>query len=81
MAIASTYYQVNPFSEGFALVWPEGEAGGYYVDRTGKKALVIKLWPQWSFSDGLTVAGQEGEQKYVDRRGEIVAPYELDPHL
>ena len=27
-------------------------------------------------SDGLTVAGQQGERKYVDRAGKVVAPYE-----
>lgn len=79
VTIAPRYSRGNPFSEGLASVWPEDEIGGYYIDKTGRKALVIKLWPQWSFSDGLTVAGQPSEQKYVNRKGEVVAPYEVDP--
>jgi len=80
-AIRPKYSITGAFSEGLALVWPEDEEGGYYIDKTGKKALVLGLWPQWSFSDGLTVAGREGERKYVDRQGRVVAPYEVDPQI
>jgi hypothetical protein len=81
LAISPKYSRTDAFSDGLALVWPDDEEGGYYIDRTGKKALIIELWPQWSFSDGLTVAGQPGERKYVNREGKIVAPYEVDPGI
>lgn len=80
-AIQARYSETNPFSEGLALVWPRDEENGYYIDKTGRKALTLSLWPQWSFSDGLTVAGKEGERKYVDRKGKVVAPYEVDPRI
>jgi hypothetical protein len=77
--IRPRYSETNPFSEGLALVWPRNQENGYYIDKTGRKALNLGLWPQWSFSDGLTVAGKEGERKYVDRKGKIIAAYEVDP--
>jgi hypothetical protein len=81
VAIQAKYSETNPFSEGLALVWPKDEENGYYIDKAGKKALTLSLGPQWSFSDGLTVAGKEGERKYVDRKGKIVAAYEVDPRI
>lgn len=80
-AIQPRYSETNPFSEGLALVWPMDDENGYYIDKAGRKALTLGLWPQWSFSDGLTVAGKEGERKYVDRKGRIVASYEVDPRI
>ncbi len=70
------------FAEGLALVW-DGEGGDedadlepYFIDRTGKKVLQLGMSAFWPFSDGLTVIGTPGEQKYVDRRGKVVAPYD-----
>jgi len=81
--IAPKYSQAEAFSEGLALVWPqdepEDEEDAYYIDKAGRKALVVKLSLSGPFSDGLTVAGKLGERKYVDRNGRIVAPYEVDP--
>ena len=34
----------------------------------------------WPFSDGLTVAGMFGEQKYIDHRGRVIAPYDVELH-
>jgi hypothetical protein len=78
LVISPKYSSSSAFSEGFALVLSDDADDMYYVDRSGNKALVLDLPPQWPFSDGLTVAGYAGEQKYVDRRGRIVAPYEVD---
>jgi hypothetical protein len=76
--IPPNYSQTNPFSDGLALVWDDM---GYYIDRTGKRAFVMKLWPGWPFSDGLTVAGEIGKRQYVDRKGKTIAPYEVDPGI
>ena len=79
--IPERYLETNPFSGGLALVWPNSGDESYYIDKTGRKALSLRLGAQWSFSDGLTVAGKEGERKYVDRKGKIVAAYEVDPQI
>jgi hypothetical protein len=81
ITIQPRFSQINAFSDGLALVWPNNEEGGYYIDKAGRKVLVTKLWPQWSFSDGLTVAGRQGERNYLNRKGEIIAPYEIDPGI
>jgi hypothetical protein len=78
-AIPPNYYEASPFSDGLALVWPDDGTEGYYIDRTGRRAVVIPLGPYWPFSDGLTVAGQQGRRKYVNKKGKIVAPYEVNP--
>lgn len=79
--IRPRYSQAGAFSEGLALVWGDEQTHGYYIDRRGKRALVLApdLWPQWAFSDGLTIAGRAGEQWYVDRKGRIVTRYEAAP--
>jgi hypothetical protein len=70
----------NDFSEGLALVRPNSDTGLYYIDKARRKALQLKLWAQWSFSDGLTAAGDSSiDRVYVDRKGHTVAPYEVDP--
>ena len=79
--IPPRYVVATAFSEGLALVWPEDGGDEYYIDRTGKTALALKLPALWPFRDGLTVAGNQGEQRYVDREGRAVAPYETDPQL
>ncbi len=73
------YSQTTAFSDGLALVWSGDEESGYYVDKSGTKILEPQLWPQWPFSDGLTVVGQQGKRKYIDPKGTVVAPYEVDP--
>ena len=78
-AIQPRYSEATPFLNGLALVWSVDEEVGFYINKAGTKALTLALSPQWSFSDGLTIAGTQGERKYVDRRGHIVAPYEVDP--
>jgi len=76
--IAPRYEETTQFSEGLALVQnDEGES--WYIDKAGRDALRLpnSLWPRWPFSDGLTVVrvvGQQ-EQRYVDRRGGVVADY------
>ena len=70
------YSEVQAFSEGIALVWSNDQPDGYYIDKKGTRILAPAIPAQWPFSDGLTVAGTEGERKYLDRDGRIVAPYE-----
>ncbi len=80
-AIAPRFERANPFADGLALVTPSAddpEDDDYYVDRTGAKMLAPRF-PVWPFSDGLTVVGGEGSQRYMNKRGQIVAPYEVHP--
>ena len=51
----------------------------YFIDKKGRAALRLKWNIRWPFSDGLTVVGEHRKQVYVDRRGTIVAPYEIGP--
>jgi hypothetical protein len=74
--IPPRYSQTSCFSEGMALVWSDEEDNGYYIDKVGKRALTLRLRTQWPFVGGLTIAGDQGELKYVDRTGRIVAPFE-----
>lgn len=78
-AISPVYSETNAFSGGLALVWPVDGERGYYIDQRGKRTLIPKLRAQWSFSDGFTVVGSQGSRQYMDRRGRIVAPYEIAP--
>jgi hypothetical protein len=74
--IPAKFSSTMAFSEGLALVSLEENDEAYYIDKRGNKALTLDLTAMWSFSDGLTVAGFRGEQKYVDKTGRVVAPYE-----
>ena len=76
--IEPRYSQAIEFSDGLALVWTDDVEGGFYIDKTGKDAFDIKLWKQWPFSDGLTVAGESGKRVYLNKRGKVVAPYEQE---
>jgi hypothetical protein len=77
--ISSKYSETTAFSDGLALVWPAYGEDGYYIDKTGRTALIPKVWPQWPFSDSLTVAGSPGQRVYLDRTGKLIAAYEIDP--
>ena len=79
--IPPKFDQADDFSDGLAFVrmHPERNTNAYFIDRKGRAALRLKLQVRWSFSDGLTVAGERGKQVYVDRLGTVIAPYELDP--
>lgn len=53
---------------------------GFYIDKSAKKVLAPKgLVTMWPFRDGLTVAGSQGKQKYINRKGRVVADYEAGP--
>ena len=45
---------------------------------TAKKALRLNRG-RWPFSDGLTVAGEDGTRVYVNKQGKVVATYEINP--
>jgi len=82
--IRPNYEETTRFSEGLALVCCEGDqVEGWYIDKAGRDALRLppSLWPRLPFSDGLTVVGSPigGEQKYVDRRGKVIADYRSLP--
>lgn len=82
--IPPRYSEAQPFSDGLAMVLPGQNSSpedlfGYYIDKSGKRALILKESPSWPFFGGLTVAGRVGARKYIDRRGTIVAPYEVNP--
>jgi hypothetical protein len=82
--VAPAFLEANEFSDGLALVWsavsPDNEEGDrFYIDKSGRKALLLKLPAISSFSDGLAIAGAIGQRKYVDHRGRVVAAYEVDP--
>lgn len=76
--IEPRFSQISEFSDGFALVWSDDVEGGFYIDRSGKNAIHIKLRKQWPFSDGLTVAGETGQRVYVNKMGKVVGPYEQE---
>jgi hypothetical protein len=76
--IAPKYSEAWDFSEGLAPVLPDSDDEFAYIDRTGKQVLKPK-GGRWAFSDGLTVAGEDGKRVYVDRNGKTVAPYEVNP--
>ena len=78
VVIAPNYDLGSDFSEGLAAVWPSDEDGCVYIDRSGKKVVRIE-GAQWPFSDGLTVAGEDGKRVYVDRNGRTIAQYEVSP--
>jgi hypothetical protein len=78
LAIPAKYRSAESFSSGLALVEPEEEedpGDSYYIDGKGSKVLAPE-GALWSFSDGLTVSMNEGDMKYMDRRGRVIAPYE-----
>jgi WG containing repeat len=79
--IQPRFSQAVEFSDGLALVWLDDVEGGFYIDKTGNNAMNIKLWKQWPFSDGLTVAGESGKRVYVNKKGKVVAPYERERPL
>ena len=78
-AIVPRYEEAWDFSDGLAAVRTEGDSGFIYIDRSGKKKLKLR-GGRWAFSDGLTIAGEDGKRVYVDRDGEgDLAPYEVNP--
>ncbi|MGC2659335.1 MAG: WG repeat-containing protein, partial [Bryobacteraceae bacterium] len=84
LLIPPKYSDAQSFSDGLALVWPSQNLSaeglfGYYIDKTGSKALTLLERPFWPFSGGLTVAGSPGTRHYIDLRARVVAPYEVNP--
>lgn len=63
------------FSEGLAPVWKDDDLCEY-IDKTGKVVLKLKD-ARWGFSDGLTVVGEYPNRVYLDKKGRVVAPYEV----
>lgn len=78
LMIPAVFSEAGDFSEGLALVWPYDEEDGYYINSHGSVMLKPSLAPMWSFSDGLTVAGQIGQQMYIDVQGKVIARYEQE---
>ena len=84
-AISPEYILAGDFSEGLAVVWSDKKSDdddaappSAYIDRHGKKVLTLKRG-HWPFSDGLTVAGEDGKRVYVNKTGKVVARYEVNP--
>jgi hypothetical protein len=75
-AIPPVYSETDAFSDGLALVWRTDEDRASYIDRVGKRVLTPANPALWSFSDGLTIVGSCGEQKYIDKRGRVIADYD-----
>jgi hypothetical protein len=73
--IPPKYSEAWDFTEGLALVWQDSDLSFVYINRTGKQVLKPK-GARWGFSDGLTVAGENGNRVYIDRHGKTIAPYE-----
>jgi hypothetical protein len=77
--IEPSFSYPGEFSDGLALISSDAVNGGFYIDKTLRKAIDINLVKQWwPFSDGLTVAGEYGKRVYVDKKGKIVAPFERE---
>jgi hypothetical protein len=75
--IAPRFSEAWDFSDGLAAVSSDDDWFAH-IDRTGKKRLTLD-GGSWSFSDGLTVAGEIGTRVYVDKTGKVIAPYEVNP--
>jgi hypothetical protein len=75
--IAPKYNEAWDFSEGLAAVSSDDDWFAH-IDKTGKKRLGL-FGGSWSFSDGLTIVGQDGKRVYVDKTGKVIAPYEVNP--
>lgn len=83
VAIMFRYEAAGDFSEGLAAVWDgsppaddDAAPPSFYIDRTGKKVLRLK-GGRWPFSDGLTVAGEDEKRVYINKKGRVVARYEI----
>jgi hypothetical protein len=74
MAIPARFAQARGFSDGFAAVCSDACV---YIDRSG--ATVLKnFYASWPFSDGLAVTGAQNRQVYIDKNGQVIAPYDSD---
>ena len=74
--IAQRYQETHEFSDGVAWVYTYEADRGYYIDKSGKKVLIPSREARWSFSDGLTIVGDSGDQQYIDLKGRVIASYE-----
>jgi hypothetical protein len=83
--IRPKYISATDFSDGLALVWTDDTTEdekapppSAYIDRDGKTVLTLK-GGRWPFSDGLTIAGDYGKRVYINKKGRVVARYEINP--
>ena len=74
MVIQLQYEEAWDFREGLAPVWKNQQWS--YIDRSGVAILSMNN-VGWGFSDGLTIVGEYPNRVYVDKRGQVVAPYEV----
>jgi hypothetical protein len=77
--IRPEFVYASDFTEGLAVVRSDYKHGPFFIDSSGKVALKMNWWNRWPFFDGLTIAGENGKQVYVNRSGGLVAPYEVNP--
>ena len=75
MIIRPLFQEAWDFSEGLAPVW-QNDQGWSHIDKSGTAVLKLKR-ARWGFSDGLTVVGDYPNRVYVDKTGQVVAPYEV----
>ena len=74
MVIVPQYSEGYDFSEGLAPVYEND--GWSYIDQAGK--MVLRLGrARWGFSDGLTIVGEYPNRVYMDKQGNVIAPYEV----
>lgn len=75
IVIPASFNAASDFSEGLAWVCTDSRCA--YLNPQGTFVLQF-VGSRWPFVDGLTVSGIYGPgQKYVDRKGTVVAPYDL----
>lgn len=69
--IPPRYNDVQPFSEGLAVVMLEDKYG--YIDRSGKMVIPLQFKDAGSFSEGLAVINSnENQWGYIDKSGKLV---------
>jgi hypothetical protein len=70
LVIPPKYNDVQPFSEGLAVVMLESKYG--YIDRSGKMVIPPEFSYAGPFSEGLAAAYNEDKGGYIEKSGKLV---------
>ena len=79
------YTNVDPFSDGLAIVQNDGERGDLnsgiwgFIDKTGAIIIPLEYDAYGSvFSEGLAAVSKDGKYGYIDKTGNTVIPFIYD---
>lgn len=74
--LEKTYENIDPFSEGLALVRLNSKYG--FIDKTGKEVIPLKYDNAFDFSEGLALVWLNEKCGYIDKTGKEVIPIKYD---